>query len=191
MGRERIEEIIDIQSMIRVIRGQQVMLDRDLSLLYGVETRVLNQAVRRNIERFPDDFIFQLSKEDIENLKSHFVISSWGGDRRLPYAFTEQGIAMLSSVLKSQTAVEVNIRIMRAFVSMRRFISTNAQLFQRLETIEYHQLEMKQHQEETDKRIDDEVYHIGASVKDLGKKWFGFTLMRDVTATELIGKINS
>ena len=81
MGRERIEEIIDIQSMIRVIRGQQVMLDRDLSLLYGVETRVLNQAVRRNIERFPDDFIFQLSKEDIENLKSQNVISSWGGDR--------------------------------------------------------------------------------------------------------------
>ena len=96
--------------MIRVIRGQQVIIDRDLALLYGVETRALNQAVKRNIERFPDDFMFQLDKEDVEILKSQNVTSSWGGDRRLPYAFTEQGIAMLSSVLKSQTAVEVNIR---------------------------------------------------------------------------------
>ena len=284
----------DIQPMIRVIRGQQVIIDRDLALLYGVETRALNQAVKRNIERFPDDFMFQLDKEDVEILKSQNVTSSWGGDRRLPYAFTEQGIAMLSSVLKSQTAVEVNIRIMRAFVSMRRFIATNAQLFQRLETIEYHQLEMKRHQEVTDKRIDevfkrleanippmqgifydgqvfdayrfvsdlirkakrtialidnyvddtvltlldkrekgvtatiytqrvsdrfqldvdrhhaqyppvrierfnkahdrfllidDEVYHIGASIKDLGKKWFGFTLMRDIPASEIINRI--
>lgn len=291
---DQLAEVIDIKPMIRVIRGQQVMIDRDLALLYGVETRVLNQAVKRNIERFPDDFMFQLSKEDVEILKSQNVTSSWGGDRRLPYAFTEQGIAMLSSVLKSRTAVDVNIRIMRAFVSMRRFIATNAQLFQRLETIEYHQLEMKQHQEVTDKRIDevfkrldanippiqgifydgqvfdayrfvsdltrkaqhsiilidnyvddtvltlldkrgngvsatiytqrisnqfqldidrhnaqypiieikqfnkahdrfllidDEVYHIGASIKDLGKKWFGFTLMHDITATELINKI--
>ena len=266
--------------MIRVIRGQQVIIDRDLALLYGVETRALNQAVKRNIERFPDDFMFQLDKEDVEILKSQNVTSSWGGDRRLPYAFTEQGIAMLS--------------IMRAFVSMRRFIATNAQLFQRLETIEYHQLEMKRHQEVTDKRIDevfkrleanippmqgifydgqvfdayrfvsdlirkakrtialidnyvddtvltlldkrekgvtatiytqrvsdrfqldvdrhnaqyppvrierfnkahdrfllidDEVYHIGASIKDLGKKWFGFTLMRDIPASEIINRI--
>ena len=151
----QLPEVIDIKPMIRVIRGQQVIIDRDLALLYGVETRVLNQAVKRNSERFPDDFMFQLSKEDVEILKSQNVTSSWGGDRRLPYAFTEQGIAMLSSVLKSQTAVDVNIRIMRAFVSMRRFIATNAQLFQRLETIEYHQLEMKQHQEVTDKRIDE------------------------------------
>lgn len=87
----------DIQPMIRVIRGQQVIIDRDLALLYGVETRALNQAVKRNIERFPDDFMFQLDKEDVEILKSQNVTSSWGGDRRLPYAFTEQGIAMLSS----------------------------------------------------------------------------------------------
>ena len=270
------------------------MLDRDLAVLYRVENRVLNQAVKRNSERFPEDFMFQLTRAEDDNLKSQFVTSSWGGRRKLPYAFTEQGIAMLSSVLKSQTAVDVNIRIMRAFVSMRRFIATNSQLFQRLETIEYHQLEMKQHQEITDKRIDevfkkldanilpvqgifydgqvfyayrfvsdlmrkaklsivlvdnyvddtvltlldkredgvtatiytqrisnqfqldidrhntqyphieikqfnkahdrfllidDEVYHIGASIKDLGKKWFGFTLMRDITATELIKKI--
>ena len=126
----------DIQLMIRVIRGQQVIIDRDLALLYGVETKRLNEQVKRNIERFPEDFMFQLSKEEVEILKSQNATSSWGGDRRLPYAFTEQGIAMLSSVLKSQTAVEVNIRIMRAFVSMRRFIVTNAQLFQRLETID-------------------------------------------------------
>ena len=230
----QLQEAIDIKPMIRLIRGQQVMIDRDLALLYGVETRRLNEQVKRNIERFPDDFMFQLNKEDVKILKSQNATSSWGGDRRLPYAFTEQGIAMLSSVLKSQTAVDVNIRIMRAFVSMRRFIATNAQLFQRLETIEYHQLEMKQHQEATDKRkngvtatiytqrisnqfqldvdrhntqyppieikqfnkahdrfllIDDDVYHIGASIKDLGKKWFGFTLMRDITATELINRI--
>ncbi|MFS2858478.1 ORF6N domain-containing protein [Bacteroides xylanisolvens] len=291
---DQLPETIDIQPMIRVIRGQQVMLDNDLATLYGVETRALNQAVKRNINRFPDDFMFQLTKEELDNLMSQNVTSSWGGTRKLPYAFTEQGIAMLSSVLKSQTAVKVNIHIMRAFIAMRRFIATNAQLFQRLETIEYHQLEMKQHQEVTDKRIDevfkrldadippmqgifydgqvfdayrfvsdlirkakrsivlidnyvddtvltlldkrekgvsatiytqrvssqfqldvdrhnaqyplieirqfskahdrfllidDEVYHVGASIKDLGRKWFGFTLMRDITATELINKI--
>lgn len=291
---DQLSETIDIQPMIKVIRGQQVMLDSDLSALYGVETRRLNEQVKRNIERFPDDFMFQLRKEELDNLMSQNATSSWGGTRKLPYAFTEQGIAMLSTVLKSQTAVEVNIRIMRAFITMRRFIATNAQLFQRLETIEYHQLEMKQHQEVTDRRIDEvfkrldtdippmqgifydgqvfdayrfvsdlirkakqsivlidnyvddtvltlldkrsegvsatiytqrvssqfqldvdrhnsqyplieikrfnkahdrfllidnEVYHIGASIKDLGKKWFGFTLMRDITATELIKKI--
>ena len=145
-------ETIDIQPLIRIIRGQHVILDRDLAVLYRVETRVLNQAVKRNLERFPEDFMFQLTKEEFEIWKSQFVTSKsiLMGARKLPYAFTEQGIAMLSSVLKSQTAVDVNIRIMRAFVSMRRFIATNSQLFQRLETIEYHQLEMKQHQEITD-----------------------------------------
>ena len=289
-----LSEQIDIQSMIKTIRGQQVMLDRDLATLYGVENRVLNQAVKRNVERFPEDFMFQLNKAEEDDLKSQNVTSSWGGRRKLPYAFTEQGIAMLSSVLRSPMAVDVNIRIMRAFVAMRRFIISNAQLFQRLETIEYHQLEMKQHQEQADKRIDevfkrldakvlptqgifydgqvfdayhfvcdlirkakhnivlidnyvddtvltlldkretgvmatiytqrisnqlqldinrhnaqyppieikqfsrahdrfllidDDVFHIGASIKDLGKKWFGFTLMRDMTASELINKI--
>lgn len=287
-------EVINIQPMIRIIRDRQVMLDSDLSKLYGVETRRLNEQVKRNIDRFPDDFMFQLSKDELDDLKSQNATSSWGGVRKLPYAFTEQGIAMLSSVLKSKTAVEVNIRIMRTFVYMRRFIATNAQLFQRLEAIEYNQLEMKQHQDMADKRIDevfkrldanvlpkqgifydgqvfdayrfvsdlirkakcsivlidnylddtdltlldkreqgvsatvytqrisgqlqldvdrhnvqyplieikrfnkahdrflfidDEVYHIGASIKDLGRKWFGFTLMRDITAKELINKI--
>lgn len=138
----QLPEVINIQSMIRVIRDRQVMLDSDLSALYDVETRRLNEQVKRNIERFPDDFMFQLGKDELDNLCDIRL----GGIRKLPYAFTEQGIAMLSSVLKSKTAVEVNIRIMRAFISMRRFIATNAQLFQRLEIIEYHQLEMKQHQ---------------------------------------------
>ena len=144
----------NIESLIKVIRGQQVMLDKDLATLYGVETRVLNQTVKRNIERFPDDFRFELSRE--ECLRSQIVISNGrGGNRYSTYAFTEQGVAMLSSVLRSQTAIEVNIQIMRAFVSMRHFMVNNASVFSRLETMEYHQLEMQQHQQETDKRIDE------------------------------------
>ena len=163
---DQLPEVIDIKPMIRVIRGQQVIIDRDLALLYGVETRRLNEQVKRNIERFPDDFMFQLNKEEFEDWKSHFATSNSiiMGARKLPYAFTEQGIAMLSSVLKSKIAVDVNIRIMRAFVSMRRFVATNAQLFQRLETIEYHQLEMKQHQEVTDKRIDEVFKRLDANI---------------------------
>ena len=142
---DQLPEVTNIQPMIRIIRGKQVMLDRDLSAIYGVETKRLNEQVKRNIERFPDDFMFQLTKEEFEEWKSQFATSKsiTMGARKLPYAFTENGVAMLSSVLRSQTAIEANIRIMRAFVSMRRFIATNAQLFQRLETIEYHQLEMK------------------------------------------------
>ena len=285
----------NIEPLIKVIRGQQVMLDKDLATLYGVETRVLNQTVKRNIERFPDDFRFELSRE--ECLRSQIVISNGrGGNRYSSYAFTEQGVAMLSSVLRSKTAIEVNIQIMRAFVSMRHFMVNNASVFSRLETIEYHQLEMQQHQQETDKRIDevfrrldegnakpkqgvfyngqiydaytfvsdliksakkrivlidnyvdetvltlldkrdnnvsaiiytqqisrqfqldidrhnaqyapidvetfrlshdrflcidDDVYHIGASIKDLGKKWFGFSKMEILTPDELVERIN-
>jgi len=278
---------INVEHLIYTIRGVQVMLDRDLAMLYGVETGQLNRQVKRNIERFPIDFMFQLSKEEMEILKCHFGISSWGGNRYLPYAFTENGIAMLSSVLRSPTAIEANIRIMRAFTSMRHFFANNAQIFQRLSTIEYHQIETDKRIDEVFKRIDaqtppqqgiffdgqvfdayrfvsdlikkakqsivlidnyvddsvlslldkresnvsakiytqnispqlqldinkhngqypvievnqfnkahdrfllidDEVYHIGASIKDLGKKWFAFTLMRDITAKELIKKI--
>ena len=118
-----------VESLIRVIRGQQVMLDRDLAELYGVETKRLNEQVKRNIERFPEDFMFQLTQNEFDNLKSQFATSSWGGVRKLPYAFTEQGVAMLSGVLKSSTAVEVNIRIMRAFVSMRHFMANNAAFY--------------------------------------------------------------
>lgn len=104
-----LSEQIDIQSMIKTVRGQQVMLDRDLATLYGVENRVLNQAVKRNSERFPEDFMFQLNKAEDDDLKSQNVTSSWGGRRKLPYAFTEQGIAMLSSVLRSPMAIDVNM----------------------------------------------------------------------------------
>ena len=143
----------NIEPLIKVIRGQQVMLDKDLATLYGVETKVLNQTVKRNIERFPNDFRFELSKE--ECLRSQIVISNGrGGNRYSTYAFTEQGVAMLSSVLRSQTAIEVNIQIMRAFVSMRHFMVNNASVFSRLETMEYHQLEILQHQQDTDKHIE-------------------------------------
>ena len=292
----------NIEPLIKVSRGQQVMLDKDLATLYGVETKVLNQTVKRNIERFPNDFRFELSKE--ECLRSQFVTSNGrGGNRYSTYAFTEQGVAMLSSVLRSKTAIEVNIQIMRAFVSMRHFMVNNASVFSRLETMEYHQLEILQHQQDTDKHIeatnkridevfrrldegnakpkqgvfyngqiydaytfvsdliksakkqiilidnyvdetvltlldkkengvsaviytqqisrqfqldidrhnaqyapiaveifrlshdrflciDDDVYHIGASIKDLGKKWFGFSKMEILTPHELVERIS-
>ena len=296
-NRDPLVVVDNIETLIKVIRGQQVMLDKDLATLYGVEAKVLNQAVKRNVERFPDDFRFQLTKE--ECLRSQIVTLNEKQGQHLkymPYAFTEQGVAMLSSVLRSQTAIDVNIQIMRAFVSMRHFMVNNASVFSRLETIEYHQLGMQQHQQETDKRIDevfrrldegnakpkqgvfyngqvydaytfvsdliksakkriilidnyvdetvltlldkrencvsaviytqqisrhfqldidrhnaqyapidvetfrlshdrflcidDDVYHIGASIKDLGKKWFGFSKMEILTPNELVERIN-
>ena len=296
-NRDQLVVVDNIETLIKVIRGQQVMLDKDLATLYGVEAKVLNQAVKRNVERFPDDFRFQLTKE--ECLRSQIVTLNEKQGQHLkymPYAFTEQGVAMLSSVLRSQTAIDVNIQIMRAFVSMRHFMVNNASVFSRLETIEYHQLEMQQHQQETDKRIDevfrrldkgnakpkqgvfyngqvydaytfvsdliksakkriilidnyvdetvltlldkreegvsaviytqqisrqfqldidrhnaqyapidvetfrlshdrflcidDDVYHIGASIKDLGKRWFGFSKMEILTPDELVERIN-
>jgi len=113
-----------IQNKIYTIRNLKVMLDFDLSEMYGVQTKVLNQAVKRNNGRFPIDFMFQLTKIEFDNLRSQFVTSSWGGTRYLPFAFTEQGIAMLSSVLKSETAIQINIGIVRAFVAIRHAIST-------------------------------------------------------------------
>ena len=112
-----------IQSKIYEIRGQKVMLDFDLAEMYEVETRVLNQAVKRNIRRFPDDFMFQLTVSEWDTLKSQFVISRWGGTRKLPFAFTEGGLAMLSGVLNSDIAIQVNINIMRAFVAIRQLIA--------------------------------------------------------------------
>jgi len=122
-------KIDGIQSKIYTIRSMQVMLDVDHAELYGVETRVLNQAVKRNSERFPVSFCFQLAENDLEILRSQSVISSWGGRRYLPYVFTEQGVAMLSAVLKSETAVRMSIQIINAFVVMRRFMLQNAQVF--------------------------------------------------------------
>ena len=144
------QEITTIQNKILLIRNQQVMLDRDIAELYGVETRILNQAVKRNMERFPDEFCFQLNKDEFEKWKSQFVISNSikMGLRKRPFAFTEQGVAMLSAVLKSDTAVTASIQIMKAFVSMRRFLLSNAQIFQRLDSLEIHRIE-------SDKRIDE------------------------------------
>jgi hypothetical protein len=130
-----------IKSRIHTIRGQQIILDKDLAELYNVETKVLNQAVKRNSGRFPKSFRFQLTSSEAEILKSQFVTSSWGGKRKLPYAFTEQGVAMLSGVLKSETAIKVSIRIMNTFVAMRRFLASNAQVFYRLDKVENKQIE--------------------------------------------------
>ena len=151
-------DLINIENKILVIRGQQVMLDRDLAELYEVETKVLNQAVKRNIERFPEQFMFQLNKDEtescsrsqivtLENLKSQIVTSSWGGRRKLPYAFTEQGVAMLASVLKSPTAIQISIKIIDAFVAMRRFLLNNTKIFTEIDSIKHHLIE-------SDERID-------------------------------------
>lgn len=132
-----------IEHRIQTIRGVQVIMDRDIAELYGVETRVLNQAVRRNIERFPEDFMFALKKDEIERWKSQIVISNSVnmGMRKPPLVFTEQGVAMLSGLLHSKHAVEANIKIMRAFVAMRRFLQENAQVFQRLDRVESRQID--------------------------------------------------
>jgi hypothetical protein len=130
MPQERIER------RIFVIRGQKVMLDRDLAKLYGVSTGRFNEQVKRNIKRFPEDFMFQLTKDELEILISQFAISRWGGIRKLPYAFTEQGVAMLSSVLNSERAILVNIAIMRAFVRLKQVMATHKELAVKLKELE-------------------------------------------------------
>lgn len=115
-------ELVIIQSKIYEIRGQKVMIDKDLADLYQVEVKRLNEAVKRNIKRFPSDFMFQITKEEWQDLKSQYATSSWGGSRKLPFAFTEQGLAMLSGILNSDIAIQVNINIMRAFVAVRQLI---------------------------------------------------------------------
>jgi hypothetical protein len=122
------EDLIIVQNLIYEIRGQKVMLDSDLAKLYQVETKVLNQAVKRNSKRFPPDFMFQLDNKEFAILKSQFVTSSWGGTRKLPYAFTEQGVAMLSGLLHSDVAIDANIAIMRAFVQVRQYLLTTASM---------------------------------------------------------------
>jgi hypothetical protein len=138
MGKSRVSLVPmeRIEQKIYLIRGQKVMLSHDLATLYEVEPRTLNQSVQRNKERFPEDFMFQLTKEEDEILKSQIVISSWGGSRARPYAFTEQGVAMLSSVLRSKRAVKVNIEIMRAFVQLRQLLSTHEALRKKIEAME-------------------------------------------------------
>ncbi len=125
-----------IATKILEIRGKRVMIDSDLVRLYGVKTKNLNKAVKRNIERFPEDFMFQLSKEETENLRFQIGTSKRGGRRYLPYVFTQEGVAMLSSVLRSKRAIQVNIQIMRAFVQLRRMLLTNANLRRKIEEME-------------------------------------------------------
>ena len=125
-----------IESAILLIRGEKVMLDQDIAELYGVETRALVQAVKRNIDRFPSDFMFQLSDVEFDNLRSQIVRSSWGGRRTAPYAFTEQGVSMLSSVLRSPQAIRVNIEIMRTFVRLRKMLQSHAELSKKIDALE-------------------------------------------------------
>lgn len=151
--------LLPIESLIHVIRCQQVMIDSDLARLYGVETKYLKRAVKANIKRFPPDFMFELEPAEFDCLRCKNCTSNAqtqrGGTRYMPFAFTEQGVAMLSSVLRSKTAIEVNIRIMRAFTAMRSFLMSNAHVFQRLETMEHHQLLMQTHLSDTDRKIEE------------------------------------
>lgn len=277
-----------VENKIIALRETQVILDRDLAVLYNVKTAQLNRQVKRNKQRFPEDFMFQLTKEEAESLKCQNGISnSKGGDRYLPYAFTEQGVSMLSGLLRSETAIKTNILIMRAFVAMRRYLVANAQILHRLDRLDRKQQENEQNFEKIfakfeenepirqgiffdgqtydaytfvancirkaksrivlidnyvddtvltmlDKRaagvtatihtiqiskafqldidkhnaqyraidvrvfknshdrfliIDDSIYHFGASIKDLGKKWFAVTLMTEYTANELLHRL--
>ena len=166
-------ENVEIRKRIFTIRGVQVMLDRDLAGLYGVETKRLNEQVKRNIERFPESFMFQLTKEDIEVVQTQSVALSAGFSRSqiatlkmnddgrgqnikyLPYAFTEQGVAMLSAVLKSVTAIQMSIQIMNAFVEMRHFLQNNAQVFTEINTIKNQLIETNVHQKETDQKVEE------------------------------------
>ncbi len=148
-------EVTTIQNRILLIRNQQVMIDRDIAELYGVETKRLNEQVKRNIERFPEEFMFQITREEFDSVKSQFATSrnnmfvgQEGGTRKLPYVFTEHGITMLASVLRSESAVNASIQIVKAFVAMRKFLLSNAQIFQRLDSLEIHRIE-------SDKRIDE------------------------------------
>ena len=168
---------VNIESFIRTIRGQKVMVDFDLAMLYGVQNKRLNEQVKRNIKRFPDDFMFQLTKEEWNILKSQIATaklsdnqsngilksqnatSSWGGTRKLPYAFTREGIGMLSSVLGSDTAIEMNIRIMRVFTAAHQIMENNAILFQKVLHIEQHQLE-----------TDEKIEHILTKMEDSSPK---------------------
>ena len=285
---DNLAQTSDIEKMIFNIRGQQIMIDRHLAQLYGVTTSKMNQQVKRNIARFPDSFRFQLTEvERDEVITKCDNLQSLKFNPSLPFAYTEQGIAQLSSVLHSHIAIEMSVRIMNAFVAMRRFLVTNAVIFQRLDSLEHHRLLTDRRFEEIfrklsindlpqqgifydgqvfdayrfvcglvrkakknivlidnyidetilallDKRgkgvsatiytkhvsqqlqldinrhntqyrtisveyfnkahdrfllIDDQVFHIGASIKDFGKKWFAFTLMKDITTAELINKI--
>ncbi|MBR4838713.1 MAG: ORF6N domain-containing protein [Bacteroidales bacterium] len=153
----KLDTLQEIEDRIFTIRGVQVMIDRDLAEIYKVETKALNQAVKRNIERFPERYRFQLTKEEqqyYDSSRSQIVTSKKGGNRYLSYAFTEQGVSMLASVLKSETAVQTSIKIIDAFVAMRQFMHKNAKLFVEIDNIKQHLIQTDVHLNENDKKIE-------------------------------------
>ncbi|REC52161.1 MULTISPECIES: ORF6N domain-containing protein [Chryseobacterium] len=172
----------EIRSLIYTIRGKQVMLDSDLAALYQVETKNLNKAVKRNIERFPVSFCFQLTEEEVENLRFQFGTSSlnYGGRRYLPYVFTEQGVAMASAILRSDIAVKMSVEIMEAFVEMRRMLISNASLFHRLDNIELKQLEADQKFEEIFKALESDKLHSEKGIFYNGQVFDAYTFVSDI-----------
>ena len=183
----------DIQKLVYVIRGKQVMIDSDLAMLYKVETGNLNRAMKRNIKRFPEEFCFQLTKEEHDNLRFQIGISSeseYGGRRYMPYAYTEQGIAMLSAVLHSDVAIQVSIRIMQTFVEMRKYLATNALLLQKVNNLEAKQLEtdvaLKAIEQQTSEKFDKVFDYIASHEEDNQKIFFdgqifdAFSLMTEL-----------
>jgi phage regulator Rha-like protein len=176
------EELIQIKNLIYTIRGYKVMLDSDLAMLYEVETKVLNQAVKRNIRRFPKHFMFQLTSEEYEDLKvrSQFVTSPKGGGRQyLPYVFTEQGVAMLSSVLRSERAIQINIQIMDTFVQMRKWAIENKDMAQRLAELEHYFIE---HCEDNRRDSEETKQHLSKIYEAIG-------LLMDRTKATKVGFI--
>ena len=209
----------EIKDLIYIVRGKQVMLDSDVARLYKYETKNVNKAMKRNIERFPEDFCFQLTEEEKKVLRfQNGTLENQNGKghytKYLPYVYTEQGVAMLAGLLKNEIAVQVSIKIIRAFIEMRKFLALNGQIFERLTNVEYNLLKQ-------DKRIDElfekfdrndvekqklffdgqiwdsynfiiidnkELYHCGASLKDLGKKCFGINRIDDVDYIESLRK---
>ncbi len=172
----------EIRNLIYTIRGKQVMLDSDLAALYQVETKNLNKAVKRNIKRFPVSFCFQLTEEEVENLRFQIGTSSlnYGGRRYLPYAFTEQGVAMASAILRSDIAVKMSVEIMEAFVEMRRMLISNASLFHRFDNIELKQLEADQKFEEIFKALESDKLHSEKGIFYDGQVFDAYAFVSDI-----------
>ncbi len=172
----------EIEKLIFTIRDKHVMLDSDLASLYQVETKNLNKAVKRSIERFPQSFCFQLTEEEAENLRFQIGTSSlnYGGRRYLPYAFTEQGVAMASAILRSSTAIKVSVEIMEAFVEMRRILISNASLFHRLDKMELKQLETDQKFEEIFKALESDKLHIEKGIFYSGQVFDAYAFVSDI-----------
>jgi hypothetical protein len=182
---------MEIKNLIYTIRGKQVMLDSDLASLYQVETKNLNKAVKRNIERFPVSFCFQLTEEEVQNLRFQSGTSSvsYGGRRYLPYVFTEQGIAMASAILRSDIAVKVSVEIMEVFVEMRRILISNASLFHRLDKIELKQLEADQKFEEIFKALESDKLHSEKGIFYDGQIFDAYTFISDIIRSAKISII--